>query len=263
MKKIFLILIVLNFISCSENNSNKNNSAIKSDYTKMLEKYVAQNPDSIGYRFKLINSLDSLQLFKEALAQTDSLIFRDSLNNGLWFTKAQLLEEYGDTLQAIICYKRAIRIYPSAEAQLSLANLLAEKKDSLSLTICRALYNTAMDRSNDAHCNFISGVYYARTKQFTEALQFFDKCILNDYNYVEAYMEKGFIYFDQNNYKEALGTFHRITMIRNTYADAYYWMGKCHEKMNEKNKAIEEYKKSLALDPQLSEAKAAIERLTK
>lgn len=261
MKKSIFLIIILFSISCSNKNEGENATQHKSDYTVHLEKFVSQNPDSIGYRFKLISSLDSLKMYKEAIAQTDSLIFRDSLNNGLWFTKAQLLEKDGDTSQAIICYKRAIRVYPSVDAQLSLANLLAEKKDSLALTICSALYNSAMDRSNDAHCNFISGIYYARTQQYDKAISFFEKCIINDYNYLEAYMEKGFVLYDQKKFEAALAVFHKITTIRNTYADAYYWKGKCLEKLNDTEKAIEEYKKSLGLDSQLKEAKTALKRL--
>lgn len=263
MKKTILLILIIFSVSCNDRKADKNSTQQKSNYTLNLEKYVSQNPDSIGYRFKLIISLDSLKLYKEAIAQTDSLILRDSLNNGLWYTKAQLLENDGDTTQAIICYKRAIKVYPSADAQLSLANLLAEKKDSLALTICGALYNSTMDRSNDAHCNFITAVYYARTHQYDKAISFFDKCIVNDYNYLEAYMEKGFVFYDQQKFKDALGMFHRITIIKNTYADAYYWMGKCYEKLNNKEKAIEEYQKSLGLDPQLKEAKTALKRLNK
>lgn len=263
MKKIAIALIFVQLSSCTNNHSESNQSAKKSDYILQLEKFVQNNPDSIGYRFKLITSLDSLKLYTEAIAQTDSLIKRDSLNNGLWFTKAQLLENKGDTLEAIICYKRAIRIYPSVDAQLSLANLLAEKKDSLSLIICKALFNSAVDKSNDSHCFFISGIYYARTHQFNKAIENYNNCINNDYNYFEAYMEIGFIYFDQQKFNEALETFKKITIIKNTYADAYYWMGKCNEKLNNQEKAKQEYQNALSLDPKLKEAKSALERLNK
>ena len=61
----------------------------------------------------------------------DSLISKDSLNYGLWYTNGRIAEDAGDTLQAMQSYDRAIRVYPSADAMLSLANLYAEQKMSV------------------------------------------------------------------------------------------------------------------------------------
>ena len=226
-----------------------------------LSRQVKANPDSAGLRMRLINSLDSLKMYKLAIAQADSLIKKDSLNNGLWYTKAQLQEENKDTSEAIKSYITALNVYPSVEAQLSLANLYAEKKDIKALSITRNVIGMGLGRENDAACNFINGIYYARLGDKKQAFTYFDKAINDNYILMEAYMEKGFIYFDSKNYQQALQIFETAITINKTYADGYYWVAKCNEALGNKQAALLNYQRALGLDKQLNEAAAAIERL--
>ncbi|MGI8634342.1 MAG: tetratricopeptide repeat protein [Segetibacter sp.] len=263
MKKLIFIFITASFIaSCS----NHDKAATAVDEAKLrviddLSKQVRENPDSAGLRMKLVNSFDSLKMYKEAIAQTDSLLKRDNHNNGLWFTKGQLQEDNRDTAAAILSYEKALNIYPSIEAQLSLANLFAETKNPNALKICRNASAMGLGRETDASCNFIAGIYFARIGEKKQALQLFDKAINDNYTLMEAYMEKGFIYYDSHNYQQALQTFETALTINKTYADAYYWKGKCNEAMGNKPEAVLNYKRSLGLDKQLKEAQEAITRL--
>jgi len=231
-------------------------------FINSLKQQVQKNPDSAGLRMQLVNVLDSLGMYKDAIAQTDSLIKRDSLNNGLWFTKALLLESNKDTAEAIKSYERALRIYPSVEAQLNLANLLAETKNARSLLICRNVSQMGLGRETDASCNFISGVYYARSGNNQQALNLFDKAISNNYTLMEAYMEKGFIYYESKDYTNALKVFETAITVNKMYPDAWYWKAKCYEAMGNKEEALVNYKRSLGLDKNLKEAAEAVRRLS-
>lgn len=259
---IFLLLLLVVFFCCRESDTNTTSgNAAQLQVIDNLRLLVKQNPDSPQLRMQLINSLDSLKMFKEAIAETDSLIRRDSLNNGLWFTKGQLQEDNQDTVEAIRSYERALNIYPSVEAQLSLANLLAETKNAKALAICTNVRAMSLGRETDAGCNFIAGVYYARTGKKQQALQWFDKAINDNYTLMEAYMEKGFIYYDSKEYQKALQIFETAVTVNNSYADGYYWKAKCYEALGNKEEAIINYKRSLGLDKQLIEAAQAIKRL--
>jgi tetratricopeptide (TPR) repeat protein len=263
MKYSVLISVGCFFILSCRGNESKPADAepVRTQVVQDLSRQVSENPDSAGLRMKLINSLDSLKLYKEAISQADSLIKRDSLNNGLWFTKGQLEEENKDTSAAISSYEKAIRIYPSIEARLSLANLLAEHRNPKALSICKEVGAMGLGRETDANCNFIAGVYFARTGSPRQALASFDAAINDNYTLLEAYMEKGFIYYESKNYSEALTVFETALSVNNMYADAYYWKAKCHEAMGNKTEALINYKRSLGLDKQLKEAADAIKRL--
>ena len=263
MKICIAILVISIFVcSCAQPDKNKSaNGDLQMQVTDQLKKEIGNFPDSAGLRMRLVNTFDSLGLYKEAISETDSLIKRDSLNNGLWFTKAQLQEDKKDTAAAIQSYTRAINIYPSAEAQLHLANLLAETRNPKALAVCANVHKSGMGRETDADCNFITGVYYARTGNKKLAMEDFDRAINDNYTLMEAYMEKGFIYYDSKDYTNALKVFEKAITVNNTYADAYYWRAKCNEALGNKADAILDYERSLGLDKELKEAGDAIKRL--
>lgn len=262
MKYWIFIIVSIFIFSCGENNKpEEKGNALQTGQINSLLADVSKYPDSAGLRMRLVNAYDSLKMYKQAIAQTDSLIKRDSLNNGLWFTKAQLQEDSKDTAAAISSYTRAINVYPSVEAQLHLANLFAESKNPKALLICEQVSKLGMGRETDADCNFIKGVYYSRIGSGEQALQYFDKAINQNYTLMEAYLEKGFIYYDNKNYKEALKVFQTAITVNNAYADAYYWRAKSQEALGNKTDALLDYKRSLGLDPQLKEAAEAIKRL--
>ncbi len=264
MKPWLIILLTTSLIySCKEEKTSETsttNTAQKA-LVESLTLQVQQHPDSSPVRMLLVNALDSMGNFAAALAQVDSMIYRDSLNNGLWFAKGQLQESLKDTTAAIRSYENAVSIYPSVQSQLSLANLYAEKGDKRSLAICQSVGRLGLERETVAHCDFIAGVYHARTGQPQKAVPFFDRCINNNYTYMEAYMEKGFIYFEQKNYTQALQVFDKAITVNNQYADAYYWKAKTNEAAGNKTEAITDYQRALGFDKNLQEARVALERL--
>jgi tetratricopeptide (TPR) repeat protein len=78
---------------------------------------------------------------------------------------------------------------------------------------------------------------------------------------MEAYMEKGFIYYETKKYQEALKVFQQAITVNNLYADAYYWQAKTYEALGNKEEALINYQRSLGLDKTLKEAREAIKRL--
>jgi tetratricopeptide (TPR) repeat protein len=266
MRRIYpsLLIITVLIIACRDSDKKASNSntvkELPQNVLNLMDR-MKQKPDSVGLRLLLVDALDSLNHYQEALAQMDSLIKKDSLNYGLWYRKAKLNENAKDTNAAIICYNNAIKVYPSPDALLSLANILAETKNANALILCKQVDALKMGREYAAHTNFIKGVYYARTGNKNAAQQSFEECIKNDYTYMVAYMEKGFILFDDKKYSDALKVFETAIQVNNIYADAYYWQGKCYEALNDKTNAINSYKNAFALDKTLKEAIEAIDRL--
>ncbi len=262
MKNGFGLLLIVCSVACS--NNNVENTVDNHQHLQLVEdlkETIAKYPDSAGLRLKLAFTYDSLQQYDNAIVQTDSLISKDSLNNGLWFSKAQMQEDNKDTAGAIISYKTAIRIYPSVEAQLSLANLLAENRNPDALIICSNVKKMSMGRETDANCSFIAGVYFARTGNAQKALAFFDKAINENYTLMEAYMEKGFLYFEAKNYQQAHQVFERAITIDNLYADAYYWKARTEEAMGSKADALLNFERAYGLDKSNTDAAKAIKRL--
>ena len=226
-----------------------------------LQKQVKQYPDSTGLRLRLAIALDSAGMFPEALRQMDSLTNQDSMNYGLWFAKGNIAEDAQDTLLAMRSYAKAAHLYESPQVLLSLANLYAETKNDRAIEICSRVKALGLGRDYDANCAFIVGIYYARTHKPGEAVKYFDECIANNYTYMEAYIEKGLLFFDSKQYEKALEVFQFAATVNNLYADAYYYQGRCYEMMNKKDSAVLRFKQSLQLDPGLKEAGERLKEL--
>ncbi len=262
-----LVLVLLFFCGCNEspdNNSSNKNTGTKNEVPESVKNLIAlvqQHPDSIGIRLALANAFDSIGYYKEALAQMDSLVKKDSMNYGLWFNKGQIAEDAKDTTEAIKSYIKAINVYQSPDALLALANLYAERKNDRALLICSRVKDLGLGREYDAGCAFITGVYFARTGNKQQALNFFDESIANNYTYMQAYIEKGLVYFDDKQYNEALKVFQFASKINALDADPYYWQGRCYEMMNIKDSAILRFKQSLSLDKNACETKEALKRV--
>ncbi len=260
---LFLPALIF-FVSCNNNKEEatveKNNAATQK-YLKQLASVLAVNRDSVGLRFNYINALDSTGDYKTAIAQMDSLISKDKGNYGLWFKMGQLYEHSQDTVQSLTAYTNAYQIYKSPEVILALANLYAETKNTKALELCKQVAGLKLGREYDSYGNFFSGVYYARTGNRPLAISFFNKSIADNYTLMDAYMEKGFAFYDDKKLNKAIVVFGEAVTVNNTYADAYYWQGKCYEAMNNKQQAIDKYKQAYGLDKNMVEAKAAFEKL--
>ena len=76
-----------------------------------------------------------------------------------------------------------------------------------------------------------------------------------------AYREKAIALYDQALYEEALGVLEKATILQNNFDEGYYWMGRCYEKLNRKEEAIDAYKTALIYDPEFQEAQEGLTRL--
>jgi tetratricopeptide (TPR) repeat protein len=259
------ILLVLLVMACRNEPKAISPDAMKEDempaHVRELFSQTARYPDSFGLRFQLVDALDSLGAYGKAISQMDSMILRDSLNYGLWYRKALVQQNNEDTAGALQSLQYAIRIYPAPDAMLTAANLLAEKKDPDALAIVKQIDDLRLGREYEAHSDFITGVYYARTGNKKKAIEAFDACIYNNLNYLEAYMEKGFLLYDDKKTAEARKVFQTVVTIKKTYADGHYWLAKCDEALGHRTEAIANYQNALTLDPAIREAADGLKRL--
>ncbi|MBL7760604.1 MAG: tetratricopeptide repeat protein [Sediminibacterium sp.] len=263
MKNRMLPLILILMVSCNNHpapEQTPKEAAYPAPVQELLKKVQAA-PEDIRLREELVNSLDTAGLYRDALKQLNLLIAKDSLNHAYWFQKARFSEQLKDTAGAIRYYQYSTRLYPSPSAMLSLANLLAEKKDTAAIVVCRNVNTLFPGREYAADLFFIKGIYHARKGRIKEALIQFDSCIYNNYRYLEAYMEKGFLLSDRQQIRPAMTIFATVLKLDPLYTDAWYWMGKSYEQLGIRDSALEHYQKAFLLDPGLSEAGSAINRL--
>jgi tetratricopeptide (TPR) repeat protein len=263
MRTILLIACLTALYACNNQDhpiQSKANNPYPS-YVSDLLKQIERFPDSAALRVQLIDTMDSLNLKKDAISQIDSLIKRDPGNYGAWFRKGELAINSNDTALAIRSFSSAANIYPNPDVILTLANLYAAQKNKLALELCNSVIAQKPDRSYIAHSYYIVGLFYANTGNTGAAIENFNTCIQQNYFYIDAYLEVGWIYFDQQKYTAAKEIFETATAVKPTDARGHYWTAKCLEKLGNPRKALSAYQLAFNLDNSLLEASEAISRI--
>ena len=228
---------------------------------RLLETSVRKFPDNPEFRRRLSEAYFQAGRSKEAMDQYDTLLEADSLNFEAWYEKALLLVELGDTAAAIDALARSYSLQPLTMNGLALANLYAETKNPLAITVADDLIRK--DSLAVLDPLYVKGIYYSNTRQYPQALEQFEQCIRTDWKFTDAYIEKGIILYELKNIDEALQTFKMATTVSPANPDAYYWQGRCYEAASKKDEAMDNYIRAFSLDRKFTEAKEAIERLRK
>ena len=249
------------FFSCT-NEKKEPKISHHSNSLESLKKAVTNHPDSLLLVHDLIEQFRNEGHYDSAVALTDQQIQKDSGNAYLWHIKATLYFENDDTLEAIDALKHAIDIYPLPEYLAALGTIYAEIKNRNALAIADELIQLNTDKSSK-HAFFIKGLYYNFSNKPDSAILFLDRSLQLDYTYMYAYREKAIALYQLQKYEEAINVLRRAVTLQNNFDEAYFWMGKSYEKLDQKQDAILCYQNALLYDKDYMEAKEAMERLQK
>lgn len=266
-KSVGFVALIALLISCGDKEKPiVHNADIGSKLPASVTKLITdakKDSTNTTLQLQLVNAYDSLAMYKNAIVTLDKLITVDSLNYDFWLRRGQLCKLANDTPAATKSFRYAAKIYPSPIALMELANVYAETKNPLTLSVVQQLMKNNPGGDYNAKAYFFAGVYYSKIGDTRNAIDFFNKSMAQDIGFADAYIEKGYLLYHNKNFTEALKVFEGLITVNITSADGYYWCAKCKEALNDKQKAIELYEKALVLDKNIKEAADALERLKK
>lgn len=255
----FLTAFIFFFVSCTSKvkevkHVNDPNSI------EAIKNAIKEFPDSLILKQNLIEAYRNEGEYDSAIAVADHELAKDSGSAYLWNIKATLYFENNDTLKAINSLQHAIDIYPLPEYLVALGTVFAEIKNENSLKIADDLIrNNKEKHGKDAY--FIKGLYYNYISQPQKAIMYLDSCLKLDFTYMYAYREKGIALYQEKKYEDAIKVLSRGVTLQNNFDEGYFWMGKCYEKLNQKDEAIQSYQNALLYDKNFIEARKALDRL--
>jgi tetratricopeptide (TPR) repeat protein len=256
----FIAFLLFVFASCNSNDTETKQATHVANSIEDLKKEIKLYPDSSMLVQNLIEAYRNADYYDSAIALTDQQIKKDSGNAYLWNVKATLYFENEDTLHAIKSLEQAIDIYPLPEYLAALGTIYAEIKNKNALLIADELLQSSKTKSaKDAW--FIKGLYYNYINESQKAIPYLDSCLQVDYTYMYAYREKAIALYHLAKYNEAVEVLKRAVTIQNNYDEGYFWLGKCYEKLNQKEDAIQSYQDALLYDKDYTEARDAFNRL--
>ena len=164
-------------------------------------------PQSIPLHIDLIQAYADDQKTDEALATCDKVLQQHPDQVAVLMMKSDLLEQKNDTTGSIHTLEQAYRLAPSNEDLCyNLAFKFAQSKNPKVLTLCDSLLQHDTIEKKPSHGIlrvFITAISIEKAK----ALEYFNKAIQFDYSFLDAYMDKGQVLYDEKKYAEAISVF--------------------------------------------------------
>ncbi len=257
-RNIFIPLFALMY-SCG---SKPNNQQKEAGENLGINNFSIDSSMSDSARLIKIETLIEKQQFNEAISHIDYLLNSNPDNPAWLFIKADALERKRDTISALSLYLKADSVagkFP--QARMAILNIYAETQNPQTLPYSKLLLDDPASEKIQSDILMMQGIYYSKTGKWNMAEAIYSKIIKQNYTFLQAYIEKGLLYYDRQDYKKALDIFALSTEVKNDFADGYFWMGKTYHKLNQKEMAILNFKKSLALDPSIQEAREELKTL--
>ena len=226
-----------------------------------LNQALGELPNSFLLQLTLARSYDAQGKTDEALKLCNDILQKIPQQVDVIKMKAELLSKKGNTAEAISILEKAYSITPyDIDLNYELAYKYAENKNAKAISLCDSLIR--IDTLGlHAEPYYYKGIYFSNINDKAKALALFDNAIKHDYNYLNAYIEKGRILYDQKKFADALKTVQLVNTISPKFPDAYFWIAKCQEALGQKEEAKLNYQRAYGLDNSFTEAKEASERI--
>jgi len=235
---------------------NKPDSAIH-----FLQQALTVLPNSFLLQLTLVRSLNEQNKTDEALQLANNILLNNPDQVDVLKIKAELLDKKGDPAEAITVLEKAYQLTPyDIDLNYDLAYKYAENRNAKVIFLCDSLIK-ADTLGLHAEPYYYKGIYFSNLNDKAKALQLFGQAIQHDYYFLNAYIEKGRVLYDQKKIPDALKSFQLANTISPKFPDAWFWMAKCQEAMGQKEEALLNYQRAFALDNGFTEAKEAADRI--
>lgn len=225
-----------------------------------LEEATKKLPESIALKIGLARGYQNKGDREKALGILEEIIRQFPGQLDALSLKSEILGEMNKPDESLATLEKAQALVPSDPAlSYDLAYEYAMAKNSRVLKLTDSLIKTNTPEIEKAF--YSRGLYFKATGNNSEALKNFDAAIKSNYNFMDAYLDKGELYFIQKKYDDAQKTFELALKVAPANAIFYFWLAKCQEARGFNTEAKANYLRAYGLDKTLAEAKTAAERL--
>src|ERR1035437_5723842 len=161
------------------------------------------------------------------------------------FQKGLILKETGDTSKAISSFQSAAEFNQKYfEAYMQLGILYAAKKNPLAL----GYFDNAMNiQPRSIEAGYAKAKFLQDIGKYDKALQEYDSLLVISPENQDVTYNIGAILFEQKKYNDAMQKFDLTIQRDENFFRGYYGRGRCFEALRQKQKAIDDYKKCLAI----------------
>jgi tetratricopeptide (TPR) repeat protein len=218
-------------------------------------------PTSISLHIGLARGFQQKGQLDKALTVCEQIIQQLPNQLDALVLKSEILKDLNKTAESLATLETAYSLAPSdKDLAYDLAFEYADAKNSKALKLTDLL--SKFDSTETvARAYYIRATYFKNIGNNIEALKNYDAAIIKDYNFLDVYLDKGELLYNQKKYDAAMANFQKALNISPSTADFFYWIGKVQEATGKTADAKLNYQRAYGLDKSLTEAKQAAERL--
>ncbi len=235
------------------------------EYMKALDHFdqaiMLKEDYDVPWRFKG-NTLDEMGYHEQALECYKHALELYPESDETWFSLGACLFSLGRYNEEIICYDRALRYNPVMQKALinkgSTLHRLGRFQEALEAYDKVLKINYRLEK---VHNN--RGATLHALGQLNEALASYNRAIELRHDYVEAWMNKGGLLFEMGRYQEALDAFTQMTQFRPELPKGWHLRGLAARKTGDVTKAKASFEAALRIDPEFSDARRALDEISK
>jgi tetratricopeptide (TPR) repeat protein len=231
------------------------------DTRDMLRKAIKVDSANAGALMKYSQLFYLLKKYDTAVFFINRSLHFDRANATASFQKGMILKEAGDTASSISCFQSALELNPNFyDAYMQLGILFSVKKNPLGLEY----FNTALKiESKSIEALYGKAKFLQNSKDYQNALKIYGNLLAISPENQDAVFNTAAIYFEQKKYHEAIKKFEATIDRDENFYRGYYGRGMGYEALGEKQKAIEDYRHCLAINPDFEPALMQLDAIMK
>jgi tetratricopeptide (TPR) repeat protein len=225
--------------------------------SETFEQVTRVDPKNLEAYLKLSELYFYIKGYQRCLLYTNEALKLDKRNVKAYSLRGFAYKEMGDTAKAVSSFNTVLDIDPNDyDTHIQLGNIYSVRANPLAFEY----YNAALriqPRSTEALYN--RGFLFQNRGDLKNAVADYQAILKIDPRYSDAYFNLGYISSVlKKDYKEAIIQYTEAIKVNDQYAEAFYNRGVCYELTGDKEAARKDYRAALAILPTYKEAKAKL-----
>lgn len=261
--RLGLTLVLPSFLACTDQKDAGNH--LNEENAKTSDAFSNSNSQNqLPEKVKQTEDHASKGEISEAIKLLSVELNKSPENTTTLYKLGNLYLLDGDTAKAITSIQQSIeKGNKDPEAIMKIGFLLANNNDAKCLKYAQSLINESKTAKTTYMGYFLKGIYFANIGERVKALNAFDQTIIENYRFVDAYIEKAILLYENKEFNNSIALLKKGIEVNKFQADLYYWIGRNCEKLKEMDECIYAYEQTLALDPSFENAKTRLDSINK
>lgn len=226
-----------------------------------MRKVLKIYPDRVPSLLKLAELEHIVQRYDVSIYNCNLILKNHPQNAEAYFMLGMNFRALGDTTRAINSFQTAVENDPDLiDAWVILGDLHGDQGDVKAVKYYDAAITIAPDKPEVLH----SKAYYLQNNgRVEDALSLYNDIIVMDPSYLEAYLNSGILYIQDENWDRAYEQFNILAQRQPQNANAYFYRAQVQYLRGKFQSAIQDLENVLRLNPQDKDATELLAEIKK